>query len=157
MVQDSSPFFIQFNLSIPDIETKKVHRILGYCNPSLFGTLVSKVQVYIDGTFNIVPHSFYQCLIVMVYDVQTVGYVPVMYILITGKSESLYWHTLHWIIVVSAWKLDPFLVTCNFEVVLYSVVVGQFKSCKLNGSLFHWKQAICRKIFFFKSKKSRLL
>ena len=39
MVQNSSNFFLQFNLSIPDIETKKIHRILGYGNPSLFGTL----------------------------------------------------------------------------------------------------------------------
>ena len=39
MVKNSSHLFLQFNLSIPDIETKKIHRILGYGNPSLFGTL----------------------------------------------------------------------------------------------------------------------
>ena len=95
MVQDSSHFFLQFNLSIPCMETKKIHRIMGYGNPSLFGTLSGNVQIYIDGTFNIVPHPFYQCLIIMVYDVQTTVYVPVMYIFMTGKSESLYWHCLH--------------------------------------------------------------
>ena len=32
MVQNSSNFFLQFNLSIPDIETKNIHRIMGYGN-----------------------------------------------------------------------------------------------------------------------------
>ena len=70
MVQDYSFFSSQFNLSYADVETKKIHRILGYGNLLLFGTLAGKVQVYIDGTFNIVPYPFYQYLIVMMYDVQ---------------------------------------------------------------------------------------
>ena len=69
MVQNSSHFFLQLNLSIPDIERKKIHRIMGYGNPSLFGTLTGNIQIYIDGTFNIVPYPFYQCLIIMVYDI----------------------------------------------------------------------------------------
>ena len=38
MVKNISHLFFQFNLFIPDIETKKIHRIFGYDNPSLFGT-----------------------------------------------------------------------------------------------------------------------
>ena len=139
MVQISSHFFLQFNLSIPDIETKKIHRILGYGNPSLFGTLSGNVQIYIDGTFSIVSHPFYQCLIIIVYDIQTTVYVPILYMLMTGKSESLYWHCLYWMIIVSGWRLEPFSVTCDFENALHNTVTGQFKECTLNGCLFHWK------------------
>ena len=145
MVQRFSHFFLQFNLSIPDIETMKMNIILGYSNPSLFGTLISNVQIYIDITFSIILHPFYQYLIIMVYDIQTTVYVPVMYMLMTGKSDSLYWYCLHWMIVFSGWILEPFSVTCDFEKTLHNAVTGQFKEFKLNGCLFHWKQAIHRK------------
>ena len=88
-------FFLQFNISIPDVETKIIHRIIGYGNPSLLRTLVGSLQVYIDSNSNIVPRSFYQFLIGFVCDVQTGVYVPVMYFLMTGKTEFLYWYTLH--------------------------------------------------------------
>ena len=98
-----------------------------------------KVQVYIDGTFRIVPNPFYQCLIVIVFDVQTEIYVAIVYVLMTSKTESLYWHALHWIIVASNWKLDPFSVTCNFEKALHNAARLQFADSLLNGCLFHWK------------------
>ena len=82
----------------------------------------------------------------MVFDVQTSVYVPVMYVLMTGKSENMYWHALHWVYVCSNWKLDPFLVTCDFEAGLQKAVIGQFTNAILNGCLFHWKQAIRRKM-----------
>ena len=88
-------FFLQFNICIPDVQTKIIHRIIGYGNPSLLRTLVGSVQVYIDSNSNIVARSFYQFLIAFVCDVQTGVYIPVTYVLMTGKSESLYWYTLH--------------------------------------------------------------
>ena len=157
MVQNILHFFLQFNLSIPDIKTKKMHRILVYENPSLFGTLSGNVQIYIDGTFNIVPHPFCQCLIIMVYDIQTTVYVPVMYMLMTGKSDSLYWHCLHWMIIVSGQRLEHFSATCDFEKALHNAITGQFKECKLNGCLFHWKQAIRRKMIALKIDRETLV
>ena len=133
-----------------------MHQILGYGNPSLFSTLSDNVQIYIDDTFNIVPHPFYQCLTIMVYDIQSTMYVPVMYILMTGKSESMYWHALHWVIVCSGWRLEPFLVTCDFEKTLHNAVTGQFKGTKLNGCLFHWKQAIRRKMIALKIESEQI-
>ena len=93
-VKDSNTLFLQFNVSVLDRNINKLERIFGYGNPELFGALNGKVQVYIDGTFRIVPNSFYQCLIVMVFDVQAEIYVPVTYVLMTSKTESLYWHAL---------------------------------------------------------------
>ena len=92
----------------------------------------------------------------MVYDIQTTVYVPVMYILMTGKSESMYWHALHWVIVCSGWRLEPFLVTCDFEKTLHNAVTGQFKGTKLNGCLFHWKQAIRRKMIALKIDQEQI-
>lgn len=78
MIKNLSLFFLQINLSIPDTETKKIHRIMCFGNSSLFGTFSCNVQIYIDVTFNIIPIPFYQCLIVMVYKVQISVYVFVI-------------------------------------------------------------------------------
>ena len=63
-----------------------MERLMVYGNPSLFGTMNGNVQVYIDRTFRICPKPFYQCLIIMVYDLQTAVYVPVFYVLMTGET-----------------------------------------------------------------------
>ena len=156
MVKASSFFFLQFNLSITDAESGKLDRIVGFGNPVLFGLLSGKVQIYIDSTFRIVPHPFYQCLIIMVFDTQTKSYVPVIYMLMTGKSENLYLHALHWIIVKSGWSIEPFSVTCDFEKALHNAVRRQFKGSILNGSLFHWKQAIRRKMLHLKMDEKQV-
>ena len=152
MVKDSNFWFMQFNIALPDPSTNKLHRIMGYGNPSLFGLLHGKVQLFIDGTFKIVPHPFYQCLIIMVYDVQTQVYVPIMFILMTGKTETLYYHVLHWVIVASNWKFDPNIVTCDFEKALHKAISDQFDTAEINGCLSHFKQALRRKMI--KSKFS---
>ena len=147
MVKDSTQFFLQFNVTLPDQKTGKIERIVGYGNPWLFGLLNGRVQIYIDGTFRIVPHPFYQCLIIMVYDEQTDLYVPILYILMTAKTQILYYQALHYVICVSDWKLDPFSVTCDFEKALLSAVGEQFRgNTRINGCLFHWKQALRRKM-----------
>ena len=76
--------------------------------------------------------------------------------LMTGKSESLYWHCIHWMIVVSGWRLEHFSVTCDFEKVLHNAVTGQFKECKLNSCLFHWKQAIRRTMIALKIDRAQI-
>ena len=86
----------------------------------------------------------------MVCDIQTTDYVPVMYMLMTRKSESLYWYCVHWMIVVSGWRLEPFSVPCDFEKIQHNAVTCQFKEFKLSGCLFHWKQAIQRKMIALK-------
>ena len=145
MVQDSNFFFLQSNQTIINNDTQKIDRIVVFGNPSLFGLLAGAVQHFIDGTFRICLSQFYQCLIIMVFDVQTAVYVPILYVLMTGKHENLYWHALHWVFVASNWKLDPFSVTCDFEKGLHNAIRGQFTNCILNGCLFHWKQATRRK------------
>ena len=94
MVKDSICFVLQSNQTIFDNETKKVERLMVYGNPSLLGTMVGDIQVYIDDTFRIYPSQFYQCLIIMVFDLQLSVYVPVFYVLTTGNTENLYWYAL---------------------------------------------------------------
>ena len=120
---------------------------MGFRNPGLFGSLSGKgFELYIDGMFKIMPDPFYQCLIIMAFD-ETLGvYVPVLYILMNAKPHWLDWHAFHWFIIAMKCRLDPFSVTCDFEKTLHNAVREQFKHVLLNGCLFHWKQAIMRKM-----------
>ena len=155
-VKNSNFYFLQYNISLFDNDNNKTERLMIYGNPALFGLMNGKVQLYIDGTFRIVPNPFYQCLIIMVFDVQTAVYVPVFYVLMSGKHETLYWHALHWIFVGSKWKLDPFSVTCDYERGLHNAVVRKFRDTMLNGCLFHWKQANRRKMVDLKMETKQI-
>ena len=102
--------------------------MLGFANPRLIGLLNGNVQPYIDGTFNIFPFPFYQCLIVMVYNGQTDSYVPIFYILLQGKTAFEYSMDLHYVCAATNWKLQPSTVTCDFEKGLHSAIRRQFQS-----------------------------
>ena len=113
-------------------------KIVGFGNPGLFGDLLGKgLKLYIDGTFKIVLDPFYQCLVVMAFD-ETFGvYIPVLYIMMNAKTHCLYWHALHWVIVATKCRLDPFSFTCDFEKPLHNAVLEQFRHVLLNGCLLH--------------------
>ena len=43
--------------------------------------------MFVDATFDIVPHPFYQFLIIMVFDARLRIFIPVAWILMTGKTN----------------------------------------------------------------------
>lgn len=51
-----------------------------------------------DGTLRSVPRSFYQCVIIMVYDDPSDCFLPVFYVLCTSKSSNTYWNVVHHVI-----------------------------------------------------------
>ena len=123
-----------------------MERIIGFGNPSLIRVLGGNKRVFIDGTFKIVPKPFYQCLIIMVFDEQTDSFVPVFYVLLTSKTEQIYRHALYWVKASSNYKMKPDSITCDFEKALHNAIALEFPNVIINGCLFHWKQAIRRKI-----------
>ena len=48
--------------------------------------------------------------------------------------------------MASGWNLIPKNITCDFEKGLINTAGEQFKGCEINGCLFHWKQALRRKM-----------
>ena len=126
-----------------------------YESPSLFGILTGEVQLYIDGIFKICPSQFYQCLMIIVFDLQTLVYVPVFYVLMMRKMGNLYWHVLYWVSITCQLKLDPFFITSEFENVSYNIVCGQFNKAIFNGHLFHREKEIRRKMIEMKIEKNK--
>ncbi|KAF1774457.1 hypothetical protein GQ600_5165 [Phytophthora cactorum] len=53
-------------------------------------------------------------------------------------------------------KLDPGTVCCNFEMALLQGAKDQFPDAKRIGCLFHWKQAIRRKLVALRISEDKI-
>jgi len=76
---DTGQTFLQANLILPNPkDCTKVDRIIWFGHSTIIMLLNGRVDAFIDATFKVVPAGFYQLLVVMVKDVQTKMFVPVM-------------------------------------------------------------------------------
>ena len=151
-MKHSNKFFLQFNCTIAD-DTKEqttMERIVGFGNPYLFYYLTNAQSLYIDATFSIVPKPFYQCLVVMIFEETLQIYLPILYILMTNKSQKMYRNALERIFKLSGRRANPKTITCDFEQALLNAIRGIFPYSKIIGCFFHWKQAIRRKLISLK-------
>ena len=153
-VKNSNLFFMHFNSTFPNECDGKLEFIIGFGNPSLFRLLRGYKRMFIDGTFKFVPKPFYKCLIIMVFDEQTYAYKPVFYVLMTSKIQQVYPHARSWLEATINHKISPSSITCDFEIALQNTITANFPGVAINGCLFHWKQAIQRKIIYLKFKEN---
>lgn len=134
--------FLQFNVAYSTGD--KYRRILGFGHPDLIRQMRDPgITLFIDGTFKITPRPFTQTVIIMMYDSAHDYYVPCFYVLVDNKDKLTY--TL---MFQCELKCNPKVVVCDFEHAIHQDVEEQFKTPKVNivGCLFHWKQAIRRKM-----------
>ena len=91
------------------------------------------------------PVPFYQCLIVMVFDAARKVYVPVAWILMSGKTEECYWQAFNWL-TSAVEDIDASYIGVDFERAFFTQLGTHFPDAKLMGCLFHFKQAARRKM-----------
>ncbi|POM63006.1 hypothetical protein PHPALM_27764 [Phytophthora palmivora] len=125
----------------------KLERLIGWAHPALIKLLkYKKTTLFLDGTFRCVPHPFYQCVVMMVFDNATDLFVPVFYILCSAKTQYTYWHLMKAVNVAADDKIQPSMVVCDFEAGLQEAVQVQFPEADVVGCYFHFKQACRRKL-----------
>eukprot|EP00804_Cyclotella_cryptica_P003775 CCRYP_008952-RG/>CCRYP_008952-RG protein AED:0.38 eAED:0.62 QI:0/0/0/1/0/0.33/3/0/196 len=103
------------------------------------------VHMFVDATFDIVPHPFYQCLIIMVFDARLRIFIPVAWILMTGKTNECYWQAFNWL-CSAVDEIAPAYIGVDFERAFFTQVSNHFSEADLIGCLFHFKQALRRKM-----------
>ena len=72
--------------------------------------------------------------------------MPIFYILLQSKTEWTYWDALHEVLLSTDLKLDPANIHYDFEKGLINAIKDQFPNAKVVGCLFHFKQALYRKM-----------
>jgi hypothetical protein len=82
----------------------------------------------------------------MIYAEAELTYVPVFYVLLQNKLENTYIQALQQIVAKCGGHLNPASFTCDFEKGLLNALEMQFPRSKPVLCLFHWKQAIRRKL-----------
>ena len=101
--------------------------------------------MFVDATFAIVPHPFYQCLIIMVFDARLRIFIPVAWILMTGKTNECYWQAFNWL-CSAVDEIAPAYIGVDFKRAFFTQVTNHFSEADLIGCLFHFKQAARRKM-----------
>lgn len=100
---------------------------VGMAHPELKGLLNnSNCEVFIDGTFAICPTNYTQVLVLMFRDPPTDMYVPVYYLLLQRKLESVYTIAFEEIMSTLNKSANFSRVHCDFEKSLINAV----KVCK---------------------------
>jgi hypothetical protein len=142
MTDTTRPFLHHHGIFPDEKKHGAFQRIMVFGNPTNFGLLkTTKVDIYIDATFDCCPAPFYQCLILMVFHQETNVYVPVLYILMTHKTQELYCHALSQVVAISGWVLDVNSYTSDFERAIMNSCKIYFPEGFHIGCLFHLKQA----------------
>ncbi|POM79640.1 Hypothetical protein PHPALM_2634 [Phytophthora palmivora] len=148
MIPNTKLSFFQFHLVTPDKKSKeKPNRLIGWAHPALMDVLSAhSVTLFVDGTFRCVPNGFRQCVVVMAEDRARYLFVPVFYVLCTNCNEATYWEVLDQIIKSTDNNMHPAEIVCDFEIGLIKSVQAQFPNAEVIGCLFHFKQALRRKM-----------
>ncbi|KAJ8544536.1 hypothetical protein ON010_g11731 [Phytophthora cinnamomi] len=63
-----------------------------------------------------------------------------------GQDEWTYRHAFHWVQVLGKMQMTPGSITSDFKATLIKGLRDQFPGTSLIDCLFHWKQAIRRKL-----------
>ena len=85
----------------------------------------------------------------MVFDAAHRIHTPVAWALISGKTRECYWQVFNWL-TSSVQEHDPSYVGVDFKLAFFSNVAIHFPDAILIGCLFHFKQAIRRKLTILK-------
>ena len=104
----------------------------------------SQVQAFFDATFACVPHLFHQLLILQIWDASMKIYIPVIYILMTGKTEKCYQQAFDYI----RWevpKFQPYAGGLDFELAFFRTAKKTFPKMELVGCLFHFKKQLAKR------------
>lgn len=137
-------------------EDEVLHRVIGWAHPLMDRMKQRRCPIFIDATYRSVPTRFYQLVIVMMFDPISELYHPVWYALTSGKTGQISEHLFHYIHVASKKKLDPAHVVCDFEFAMVKAVQNQFPESRIVGCIFHFKQALRRKMLNLKISESEV-
>ncbi|KAF0986007.1 hypothetical protein HZS_1400 [Henneguya salminicola] len=121
------------------------HRIIFWASDEGLSILRQQGQVYIDGTFSVVPSTFSQCVVIMTFYASSNLTITCIWCLTPGKNEHIYCEILHNIFILLNYDWMPRICVIDFEMALLEAVKYQFTETTIIGCNFHLRQAFLKK------------
>lgn len=119
----------------------------------IFGTvqnlrlLCEAETIFMDGTFKVTPEMFSQVYSIHVMKMGIM--VPVCVALLPQKNHETYSRFFHLLLEVAVrygFRFDPRIVCIDFESAVIATITEMFPNARIRGCLFHYSQAIWRKV-----------
>ena len=109
--------------------------------------LVRSKRLFLDGTFKIVRKPFTQLYSIHTFieSGESVKQVPLVFILMSGKSEQDYEEVLKSVKRLAG-GIDPFEIVADFESALWNAARAVFPAVNLRGCSFHQMQCVYRRV-----------
>ena len=133
----------RFRGYVTDEKNKNIE-VLIFSSPCLL-RMLSYPKWFIDGTFKIVPRSYRQLLIIIIYHTQLKCYLPACFILMSHKSKAAYEYAFRNLFLICRnldIKLNPEFIMCDFEAALRKGIIEIFPKAQIVGCYFHYCKAL---------------
>ena len=108
-------------------------RILLFGRQSVEDWIERVEKIYVDGTFSLAPHLFYQIVVILA---EREGFVlPICYALLPSKTEHCYNRMMQ--LIRRAWPaLKPKAISTDFEIALMRSRSAVYPDAQLQGCFF---------------------
>ena len=103
---------------------------------------------YVDGTFKLCRQPFSQLFTINAFmkSGDQAKQVPVLFIIMSGRKKRDYHAVLQRVLSILPLQPAVWRITLDFERALWTVLRQLFPGDSLQGCLFHWTQALRRKV-----------
>ena len=100
-------------------------------------------EIFIDATFKVAPHNWYQLLNIFGYIKNKKFYLPMAHILMNSKTVQLYEEVFSQLVkkIKSHSNLKSFhdiKIMADFEIPMRKAIKNCFEGCLLDGFFFHF-------------------
>ena len=103
---------------------------------------------YVDGTFKLCRSPFKQLLTVNAFirSGECTKQVPLLFVVMSGRKKKDYRAVFRALIDILPVPPAVSQITVDFERAVWSVLRQVFPNVKIQGCVFHWSQALWRKV-----------
>ncbi|EAY07580.1 hypothetical protein TVAG_333920 [Trichomonas vaginalis G3] len=117
-------------------------------------------DLFCDGTFKITPKHFQkgQMLTIMICEPSTNQYLPLLFIFMKNRTFESYKKAFEYIFTVKGIQFSKLIqIHCDFEKGMIEALQQIFPKVRIIGCLFHFKQALHRKLVALYTKNFNTL